>query len=115
TFCDASADRMHLIGVRRSGAGDYLQDIGVLLVSNVRNPLTEDRLYDEMRRLNQVIADFAAEFARMVGDEHFERRLVLSRARSLITSGRLVADSAFARSIFLQGVRWLERVSGAGA
>ena len=114
-FYDEKTDRIHLIDVHRSGPGDYLQDIGVLLVSNVRNPLTEDRLYDEMRRLNQVIADFAAEFARMVGDEHFERRLVLSRARSLITSGRLVADSAFARSIFLQGVHWLERVTGAAA
>jgi len=114
-FYDEKTDRIHLIDVHRSGPGDYLQDVGVFLVSNVRNPLSEERLYKEMRRLNEVVTEFVAEFARMVGDEHFERRLILSQARSLITSGRLVADPTFARSIFLQGVHWLERATGVAA
>ena len=114
-FYDEKTDRIHLIDVHRSGPGDYLQDVGVFLVSNLRNPLSEERLYDEMRRLNRVVTEFAAEFARMVGDEHFAQRLILSQARSFITSGRLVADPTFARSIFLQGVRWLERATGVAA
>ena len=38
---DAETDRVHFIDVHRSGQGDYLQDIGVLLVSNVRNPIED--------------------------------------------------------------------------
>ncbi len=36
---------------------------------------------------------------------------MLSRARSFITSGRLVTDPDFARDIYLHGVRLLERVA----
>ena len=87
---DAATDRVHFIDVHRSGPGDYAQDIGVLLVSNLRHPIQDAGLRAELTRLNRVIGGFAAEFARLVGDEHFEARLRLSMARSLITSGRLV-------------------------
>lgn len=112
---DAERDRVHYIDVHRSGHGDYLQDVGVLLVSNGRHPIQDARLAAELTRLNALIRDFAREFARLVGDEHFEARLVLSQARSFITSGRVVTDFEFARSIFLQGVRLLERAAGVAA
>jgi aminoglycoside phosphotransferase (APT) family kinase protein len=102
-------DEIHFIDVHRSGRGDYAQDIGVLLVSNLRNPIQDARIIRELERLNCLIADFTGEFARLIGDEHFETRLVLSQARSLLTSSRLVTDPAFARVIYLKGVRWLER------
>jgi phosphate uptake regulator len=108
---DPEQDRVHFIDVHRSGQGDYLQDIGVLLVSNVRNPIEDGRMAADLERLNELIREFALEFARLVGDEHFEARLTLSQARSFITSGRVVADFEFARSIFLQGVRLLERAT----
>jgi phosphate uptake regulator/aminoglycoside phosphotransferase (APT) family kinase protein len=108
---DARHDRVHFIDVHRSGPGDYVQDIGVLLVSSVRTPLADTRLAAEVSRLNRLIYGFTAEFGRLVGDEHFELRLVLSRARSFITSGRLVTDAKFARDIYLEGVRLLERVA----
>ena len=106
---DAETDRVHFIDVHRSGHGDYLQDIGVLLVSNVRNPIEDGRVAADLSRINELVREFALEFARLVGDDYFETRLTLSQARSFITSGRVVADFKFARSIFLQGVRLLER------
>jgi len=108
---DAETDRIHFIDVHRSGHGDYLQDIGVLLVSNVRNPIEDGRVAADLERLNELVRDFALEFARLIGDDHFETRLILSQARSFITSGRVVTDFEFARSIFLQGVRLLERAT----
>jgi len=112
---DAGRDRIHFIDVHRSGHGDYLQDVGVLLVSNLRNPLHDPRIAAERLRLNRLIYEFAEEFARLVGDAHFGVRLALSQARSFITSGRLVADFVFARSIFLQGVRLLEQATSVAA
>jgi phosphate uptake regulator/aminoglycoside phosphotransferase len=112
---DAERDRVHYIDVHRSGAGDYLQDIGVLLVSNMRSPIQESRLAAELQRLNRLIRDFAREFGYLIGDGHFEARLALSQARSLITSGRIVSDFEFARSIFLQGVRLLEHAASMAA
>src|SRR5215470_9284418 len=108
---DAETDRIHFIDVHRSRQGDYLQDIGVLLVSNVRNPIEDERVAGDLARLNELVREFALEFSRVIGDDHFETRLTLSQARSFITSGRVVADFEFARSIFLQGVRLLERAT----
>jgi len=108
---DAETDRVHFIDVHRSRQGDYLQDIGVLLVSNVRNPIEDERVAGDLARLNELIREFAVEFSRLIGDDHFETRLTLSQARSFITSGRVVADFEFARSIFLQGVHLLERAT----
>jgi hypothetical protein len=68
--------------VHRSGLGDYLQDIGVLLVSNVRNPIEDEHVVADLAQLNELIREFALEFA---------------------------------RSIFLQGVRLLERATALAA
>jgi phosphate uptake regulator len=106
---DATGDRVHFIDVHRSGSGDFAQDIGVLLVSNLRQPIQDPRIQTELARLNRHIESFAATFASLVGDTHFATRLLLSQARSFITSGRLITDPDFARDIFLRGVRLLER------
>lgn len=112
---DPADDRVHLIDVHRSGPGDYAQDIGVLLVSNVRNPVDDPAIADELTRLGGIIEEFAREFARRIGDEHFQTRLTLAKARSFITSARLVTDPVFARSLYLQGIQLLESVAGAAA
>ena len=112
---DRHRDRVHFIDVHRSGLGDYVQDIGVLLVSNLRTPLESAALEGEMERVNEIVRDFAAEFAALIGDPHFAPRLTLARARSLITSARLVTDADFARRLYLQGIQLLERVAGAPA
>jgi hypothetical protein len=112
---DATGPRVHFIDVHRSGAGDYAQDIGVLLVSNLRQPIQDPRILAELGRLNRLVERFAAEFARLVGDPHFDVRLMLSQARSFITSARLITDPDFARDIYLQGVRLLERTVAVAA
>jgi phosphate uptake regulator/aminoglycoside phosphotransferase len=112
---DPHGDRVHFIDVHRSGRGDYAQDIGVLLVSNLRSPLESTRLTREVEGLNTMIRDFAAEFAALVGDPHFETRLTLVQARSFITSARLVPDGDFAQRLYLQGLRLLERAARAVA
>ena len=112
---DPHRDRVHFIDVHRSGQGDYAQDIGVLLVSNLRTPLESARLTRDMERLNALIRDFAAEFAALVGDPHFATRLTLAQARSFITSARLVPDAEFARRLYLRGLQLLERTATAVA
>jgi aminoglycoside phosphotransferase (APT) family kinase protein len=112
---DPAHDRVHYIDVHRSGLGDYVQDVGVLLVSNLRMPIQDPRLRADLVRLNGYIREFAAEFARLVGDTHFDARLTVAQARSFITSSRLVADTDFARAIFLQGVRLLEQAADRAA
>ena len=110
---DPATERIHFIDVHRSGDGDYLQDIAVLLVSGERTPLDEPEVVRALGRLQRSIHEFAAEFASRVGDAHFEARLNLARARALITSARLIPDAEFARSLYLRGVRLLERAAGA--
>jgi phosphate uptake regulator len=112
---DAGHDRVHFIDVHRSSSGDYLQDIGVFLVSSLRTPIQDARVTADLERLNGQVVAFAAEFGRLVGDDHFERRLALSQARSFMTSGRLLTDVEFAKSLYLQGVHLLEQVAGAPA
>jgi aminoglycoside phosphotransferase (APT) family kinase protein len=112
---DAHLDRVRFIDVHRSGLGDYLQDVGVFLVSNLRNPLGDTGLIADLERINRLVVEFAEEFGRLVGDEHFQTRLLLSQARSLITSARVVTDTELARSLYLRGVRLLEKSVGAVA
>jgi aminoglycoside phosphotransferase (APT) family kinase protein len=112
---DREGDRIHFIDVHRSGPGDYVQDIATLLVSNVRVPLDHPGVRADLERLNEVITGFARSFASLIGDEHVGMRLTLARARSFITSARLVADIEFARRLYLQGVHLLEQVSGIAA
>ena len=114
-FYREATDRIQFIDVHRSGFGDYLQDIGVLLVSSLRTPIDDPRITRELEHLNELVGDFAAEFARLIGDAHFEARLVLSQARSFITSSRLVSDAEFARDIYLRGLQWLERAATVAA
>jgi phosphate uptake regulator len=112
---DPTGNRVHFIDVHRSGLGDYAQDIGVLLVSNLRHPIQDPGIRLDLARLNRIVEGFAAEFARLVSDEQFAARLTLSKARSFITSGRLVTDPDFAQEIYLQGVRLLERAAATRA
>jgi aminoglycoside phosphotransferase len=112
---DPRHDRVHFIDVHRSGPGDYVQDLGVLIVSNLRMPIESATLLGELERVNEIIHDFAAEFGGLIGDPHFATRLILAKARSFITSARLVTDVDFARRLYLQGIQLLERVAGAPA
>ena len=108
---DPRLDAVHFIDVHRSGPGDYAQDIGVFVVSSLRNPIPNPALIVEVEHLNEQVLNFTGEFARQQGDSAFAVRLELSMARSLITSARLLSDPEFARDLYLQGVARLERVA----
>jgi phosphate uptake regulator/thiamine kinase-like enzyme len=110
---DPRTQRIHYIDVHRSGPGDYLQDISVFMVSNLRQPIRDGHLARDFDEVNAAVKAFAADFARLIDDVHFEARLLLAKARSLITSGRVVTDGEFAQRIFLEGVRLLERADAA--
>ena len=112
---DAGGDHVHFIDVHRSGPGDYLQDIGVFVVSNLRTPIQAARIQADVARVNDLVVGFAAEFARGIGDRHFGARLPLAQARSFITSARVVADVELARDLYLRGVRLLDQCAQAAA
>ena len=110
-FYDVSADRIHFIDVHRSGWGDYAQDISVLMVGVIRNPMYSPVVRRRLVAVNESIHAFGAGLARRMEDGAFEFRLRLARGRSLITSGRLIAEKRFARQLFLQGMRLLDTVA----
>lgn len=97
------AGALRFIDVHRSHFGDLAQDVAVFLVSCVRHgPISQDvqRAADEVR-------DRAAAFAAEHADSHFAQRLSLARARSLITSARVVIDPIEATRLFVSGIREL--------
>jgi phosphate transport system regulatory protein PhoU len=108
-------DTLHFIDVHRSGPGDYVQDLGVFLVSLVRNPLRDPRLIADMDRIEAMVVAFAEDFAAGIGDTSFGGRLMLARARSLVTSARVVTDPDFARDLYLRGVHLLEQIAATEA
>ena len=110
-FYDTADDRVYFIDVHRSGRGDYVRDMSVFMVSNIRNPMLPARVLRRMMAINESAYSFARSFAEGVGDAHFEPRMRLARGRSLISSARLIADKRFARRLFLQGMFLLDRVA----
>jgi phosphate uptake regulator/aminoglycoside phosphotransferase len=103
---------VQLIDVHRSGFGDYLQDLTVFLVSLVRHPLTASAPFVD--RVQWLVEDWARGFAASIGDDAFPPRLQLGLARSYLTSTRLLRDAAFARRLFLRGIRCLEKAARGG-
>jgi len=99
-----SAGGLRLIDVHRSHFGDHLQDVGVLLVSLERAPNVPPAIRAQLAQVAEIIAGAARAFAAAHEDERAEARLVLSRARSLITSARIVVDEEHATALFCQGL-----------
>src|SRR5262245_56802291 len=52
---DPRLDAVHFIDVHRSGPGDYLQDIGVFVVSSLRSPDQDPTVMTEHQRLNEQV------------------------------------------------------------
>ena len=80
-----------------------------LLVSNLRQPIQDPRILADLDRLNRLIESFAAEFARLVDDAHFEiaadavagplvHHLRPSGDRPRVRAGDLPAGRAAARA-----------------
>ena len=103
--------QVKFIDVHRSRLGDYLQDIGVFVMSMERRPGQTPALLDDFAAINQVVEGFARRFAAEHGDAAFDRRLHLSLARSCITSCRVVADAAQAERLLRRGLSLLSLVA----
>ena len=108
-FFDPETDEIHFIDVHRSGSGDYLTDLGTLMVSNLRYPRITADIRGDIYTANRLLYEFGREYAAKHGDEHFDKRLDLVLARNYITSGRNFADLEHARDLFLRGLYCLER------
>ncbi len=100
---------VRFIDIHRSQHGDLVQDLGVFLVSGVRNPLARMTVLDDLKNMNKMTKRFAREFALAHGDTQFDQRLTLSRARSFITSSRLISDFGFAKELYLEGLYYLDK------
>lgn len=105
---NAEKERLQLIDVYRSAKGDYLQDISVFMVSNIRIPKISGLQRQEAEHVNQIVETFARRFAEAHGDKFFEERLAILLARSLITSTRFVGSFKKAQKMFLAGIDKLE-------
>lgn len=108
---DPEAESIHYIDLHRSTDADYVQDISVFLVSNMRLPV-----FDSQRRAKIIVAveefyRFSVTFAAQLQDETFQARLCLGLIRSLITSSRFERNRAFAHMLARTGVYLLDRIT----
>lgn len=108
----APTGQVKFIDVHRSRLGDYLQDIGVFLLSMERRPDASPGLREDFAAINELIESFARRFAAEHGDAAFQRRLDLSLSRSYITSSRVVADTAHAERLLRRGLCLLSLAVG---
>jgi phosphate transport system regulatory protein PhoU len=103
-------EQIKFIDVHRSKPGDYVQDIGVFLLSMVRRPDLGGPAEADVQAINAAVEDFARSFARRRNDLAFDRRLKLSLARSCLTSIRIVIDPALAERLLRRGMTLLDDV-----
>lgn len=108
---DPRAGSVHFIDLHRSCRTDFVQDVSVFLVSNFRQPIFEPRLRHRLNTVIQSFYRFAHNFADLHGDTHFDARLALGIARSLITSTRFELNTKFAHDMFLRSMYLLDRLS----
>ena len=91
--------QMYYVDVHRSGYGDYVQDVSVFLISNLRVPLFSSEVRQRLNMANQGMYECAASYAVRQKDKMFQARLALGLFRSLITSTRFVFDKKFSAEL----------------
>lgn len=103
-------DRLKFIDIHRSGYGDYLQDLSVLLVGLRRAPDLSPVVRRRLTAVEDNIVSFARDFASRHGDPHVDVRMRLGFARSFLTSARIVLNPTLAEWLFKQGRLCLQEV-----
>ena len=104
------SQQVYFVDVHRSGYGDYVQDVSVFLVSNLRIPIFSPDIRQQFNEANLKIYGCAREFAIKQGDETFEARVALGLFRSLVSSTRFLFDEGFSKDMFLRGTRVLKEL-----
>jgi phosphate uptake regulator len=112
---DESGSRIRFIDLHRTTMSDYLQDVSVFLVSNLRLGVFDGAIRRRIEFVVRAMLNFSSDHAKQVGDQTFEMRLALGLARSLTTSSRFVLDEGFATSLFGRGRYLFERIAEHGA
>ena len=101
--------RVHYIDLHRSTDSDYLQDVSVFIVSNLRMPVFDRATRQRLQRVANEFLSFASHFARVHGDQTFEARLCLGLIRSFLTSTRFEYNKRLAWRLFSMGLYLLEK------
>jgi len=113
-FYDTATGSIKFIDVHRSHLGDFLQDVGVFLVSLDRRADLAPARHPDMAAVGDAVLAFAGTFAREFGDTAYDQRLRLSIARSCLTSSRIVVNPELAHGLLRRGMALLfELVNGA--
>ncbi len=105
--------QIQFIDVHRSHYGDYLNDVGVFLVSTLRKPNVPDGISNDMANVREIINQMVADYGQDRKDANYSARLNLSLARSYITSSRIIVDKGQARNLFENGCSLLSTVVNA--
>jgi Ser/Thr protein kinase RdoA (MazF antagonist) len=108
---DPRVDRVHFIDLHRSEQMDYVQDISVFLVSNLRLQALNAPVRSRIDHSVSQFYRFARDFAESAGDELFGARLALGLARSFATSTRFVLDPSTAKVMILKARFLLEKLA----
>lgn len=107
---NSQTKKIHFVDVYRSGYNDYVQDISVFLLSNIRLPILERGIRKKINEFIIHIYRFARDFAKDNNDDTFHIRLALGLIRSFTTSTRFELDAGFAKYMHLKAVYLLEKL-----
>ena len=112
---DTAEGQIKYIDLHRSTYTDYTQDIAVFMVSNYRLQIFDSPVRKRIFRQINDVCHFARRFAAKEKDKHFELRLGLGLARSLITSTRFIRDKGVAQGMVLRAQYLLEKILKEGS
>jgi phosphate uptake regulator len=107
---DPETESIHYIDLHRSTDADYVQDVSVFLVSNLRLPVFDPERRGRITTAARQFHDFAAAFAARWKDTTFQARLCLGLVRSLITSSRFERNKTFAHKLARTGFFLLDKI-----
>ena len=109
---DPEENTIRFIDLHRSSYLDYVQDVSVFMVSNVRLQVLAKPVRQRIREQVFSFYEIARKFASKHNDNTFEIRLTLGLARSLLTSTRFILDQTVASRMFLKANFLLDQVLG---
>ncbi len=92
--------KVYYVDVHRSRFGDYVQDVSVFLVSNIRIPIFSPDVRARLNAANSKMYAVGSSFAARQKDPYFDARLALGLFRSLITSTRFIFDKGFSMALY---------------
>lgn len=102
--------RLCYVDVHRSQRGDYVQDLSVFMISNLRIPVFSRDIRQRLNKANLALFEIAKSFAEANNDDTFEPRLGIGLIRSLVSSTRFIIDKSFAQELLARAVSILNQL-----